>query len=109
MVLLLIHPPNYYEEINMVNQKCIVDMYLAAALLSYGAKLISVDRKDKRRQKFYFENSVSHIWSFNGTDVKKIPNPTLEEVECEYLGKTLMFQPNYTDSIRSIKSAIHVE
>ena len=93
----------------MTNEKYIADMYLAAALLSYGAKLRNVDRKDKRRQKFYFENSLPHIWSFNGTDVKKIPNPTIEEVESEFIGKTLMFPPNYPDSVRSIKSAIHVE
>jgi hypothetical protein len=88
--------------------KAISDMYLAAALISYGAKLVKVDRKDRKRQKFCFKNSIEKIYLIQGGQLVTIPDPSLDTIETEFIAKTLMLLPNYPDAIRSIKSSIHI-
>ena len=92
------------------NEKCIADMYLASALFAYGARLLKVDRDDRRRQKFCFDvTTVEHIFTIqSGNTVRLVPKPSIEVIENEFIAKTLLFPPNYPDAIRSIKSAIHV-
>lgn len=88
-------------------KKLISDMYLAAAILSYGGELISINRDDPKRQKFNFADGVEYIWVLDQNNVAKLMNPTLEEVEVKFFAKTLVFPPCYPDELRRIKSAIH--
>lgn len=90
------------------DQKRISDMYLAAALLSYGVKFTGVDRQDKARQKFRFEGVVPNVViaeeDVNLVNLKDIP---IEEFELHFLARRVWLPPSYPDSVRQIKSAIH--
>lgn len=91
----------------MTDEKQIGDMYLAAALLAYGAKLVRTDKSDKKHQKFIFaEGSVLKIVVDSGIPTV-ILHPTLSEIETKFISKELLFPPTYPDTIRNIKSLIH--
>lgn len=83
------------------------NMYLAAAIISYGGKLEKIDRTDKSRQKFVFSSETVTIRCV-GKDNEIIQKTAcLEEVLTMYSSKQLWFPPTYPDCIRDIKSAIH--
>ena len=42
-------------------EKPIGDMYLAAALVSYGGTLVRIDKADNRHQKFVFEDLLIEL------------------------------------------------
>lgn len=91
-----------------MNEKQIGDMYLAAALVSYGATMIRIDKADRKHQKFVFEdNTVSEIWVESGNIHLRVVNPIIKEIENYFFSKKLIYPPSYPDTIRSIKSAIH--
>lgn len=92
---------------NKDEEKSISDMYLAAAFLSYGARLVRIDKSDLRRQKFCFSGQISRIFVIEEDEVKQVKTPTLGDVEMAFINKTLMFPHNYPGSIGAIKSAIH--
>lgn len=88
--------------------KRIGDMYLAAALLAYGAYLKYVDHSDPKHKRFCFSREqIEQIYTLEGIIVLRKENPTLEDVETAYVARKLVFPPIYPDSIRRIKSAIH--
>jgi hypothetical protein len=92
------------------NKKQIGDMYLAAALLAYGADLQEVDRTDSRRQKFCFAGKVLNVFILNpDLSPDKLPEISIEEFETLFISKKLMFPASYPDAIRRIKSAIYSE
>ena len=90
-------------------EKEVGDMYLAAAMLSYGADLMRVDRSDQRRQKFVFRETMLPSIIISSDDVMVVPflQARLEDIETYFIGKRLWFPPSYPDCIRNIKSAIH--
>ena len=89
-------------------EKPIGDMYLAAALVSYGGTLVRIDKADNRHQKFVFEdNTVSEIWVESGNLHLRVVTPLIKDIETYFFAKRLIFPPSYPDTIRSIKSAIH--
>lgn len=92
----------------MDNNIEVSDMYLAAALLSYGAELEKVDKSDKRRQKFIFIGKVDKvlIYTDNGFYLI-IEEPSFAEIKSKYDSNRLFFPPAYPDAVRKIKSAIH--
>ncbi len=92
----------------MSDEKRVSDMYLAAALLSYGTKFVGVDRQDKARQKFRFEGMVPNTVIAN-EDVllKTLKDIPIDEFETHYLARRVWLPPSYPDSVRQIKSAIH--
>lgn len=85
------------------------DMYLAAALLSYGAELLEVDKTNIRRQKFLFSDRIDSIFVTESGVPVAIHDPKIKDVEMYFVSKRLMFPPNYPDCLRSIKSSIHSE
>lgn len=85
------------------------DMYLAAALLSYGASLSQVDKSNLRRQKFFFEDVIKEIYVMDGSLPLRVVSPSIKSVEMYFVSKRLMFPPTYPDCLRSIKSSIHSE
>lgn len=92
----------------MNNEKQIGDMYLAAALLAYGAKLIRVDKSDTKHQKFIFaEATIPRVYTISDITILAIVNPTLAQIESSFISKELMFPPTYPDTVRNIKSLIH--
>ncbi len=90
------------------NEFSVSDMYLAAALLSYGAELDRIDKSDKRRQKFIFVGKVEKvlIYTDNGFYLI-IEEPAFADIKSKYESKRLFFPPSYPDAVRSIKSSIH--
>ena len=93
-----------------MSKKQIGDMYLAAALLSYGADLQDVDRTDPRRQKFEFTGQVPNVVIIDSSHATSVlPEVSIREFETLFISKKLMFPPSYPDAIRRIKSAIYSE
>ena len=91
----------------MDEEKRITDMYLAAALHAYGFTLVRVDKTNYRRQQFYFSGGVPEVYRLDGLVPLRAVKPELDDVEMWYIAGKLMFPPNYPDSIKRIKSAIH--
>ena len=85
----------------------ISDMYMAAAFLSYGAELSGIDKSNPSRQVFEFDGEVEQIFVFAGNQILRIQTPTFEDIKTKYIGRNLVYPPEFVDSIRRIKSAIH--
>lgn len=91
-------------------EKTIGDMYLAAAFLSYGIQLDSIDRTIPRRQKFIFAKDCPlTIYTVHSGVVLAVHNATLNDLETNFASETLLFPPNYPDAIKRIKATIHSE
>lgn len=84
------------------------DMYLAAAVLAYGAELVKIDKSDRKRQKFFFSGKVDRIlvYTDNGFYLL-IEEPTFADIQQKYDSNRLFFPPTYPEAIRKIKSAIY--
>lgn len=84
------------------------DMYLAAALLSYGAEIAEIDKTNRNRQRITFRGEISKIlvYTDNGFYLV-IEKPIFAEVKSKYGNNKLFFPPSYPDAVRKIKSAIH--
>jgi hypothetical protein len=85
----------------------ISDMYLAATLLSYGAKLENIDRTNPNRQQFEFSGEIEEIWVLSGHSILRIENPTFDVIKTKFIGGVIVFPPAFIDCVRKIKSAIH--
>jgi hypothetical protein len=83
------------------------DMYLAATLLAYGAKLENIDRENPRRQLFKFSGEIEEIWIQAGHSILRIETPDFETIENKFIGGVLVYPPKFIDCVRKIKSAIH--
>ena len=91
----------------MNNAMKISDMYLAATLLAYGAKLENIDRTNPNRQQFEFSGEIEEIWVLSGHSILRIENPTFDVIKTKFIGASLVLPPNIFDCIRKIKSSIH--
>ena len=85
----------------------ISDMYLVAALVSYGAEYVEVDRSNPRRQKFIFAEAPHEIYVQDGNHQVRIEKPTLDDVKIKFDNRMLWYPTSYPDVLRSIKSNIH--
>ena len=84
------------------------DMYLAAALVSYGAELLDVDKRDRKRQKFIFGGKIDQVYVLSGNGgFAVLKSPEFSEIEAKFVAKRLCFLPNYPNSIRDMKSVIY--
>jgi hypothetical protein len=84
------------------------DMYLAAALLSYGTKFVGVNREDRSRQKFEFEGEVPNVVvASDDVQLTALKNIPIEQFETHFLSRRVWLPPSYPDCVRQIKSAIH--
>jgi len=84
----------------------LTDMYLIAALLAYGFQYSRVDRLNRNRQKFCFPtNKKFPVYTMNDGIIGSVML-NVEEIEEEYTLHSLMFPPNYPDTLRSVKYAI---
>jgi hypothetical protein len=83
------------------------DMYLVAALLSYGAEFTSIDRSDSRRQVFDFQDKPIAVYKFiEDCMVTKVEFIELSQVEILFQSGKLMFMPDYPNKIRNVKNII---
>jgi hypothetical protein len=84
------------------------EMYLAAALLSYGAELEDIDKTDINHKKFCFGGNIKQIFVLDSDHVVlRIVDPSFEDIKTKFVGQTLLFPPSYVDSVRRIKAAIY--
>lgn len=90
--------------------KAVNDMYLVAALLSYGAKLERVDKENPKRQVFHFVNGRIIVWEkISSNIISQVEFCELDQVELLFRSKRLMFLPDYHNFIRDTKSMIHAK
>ncbi len=88
--------------------KGISDMYMAAAVIAYGAIISNIDSEDQKRKRFFFDDGVENVYIINEKgDVIKKDYLTISEFERYYLLKRLLFPPSYPDAIRQIKTVIY--
>ena len=90
-----------------MNKKYIGDLFLAAAYLSYGAELDSIDKTNPDRQKFVFTKPPKEIYCMEGITPVRIVDPTFELIEMKYVSNSLMFPPGFISAIRRAKDAIY--
>ena len=89
-----------------MDEKEFTDMHLIAALLAYGFQYSRVDRTNRNRQKFCFPtNKKLPIYNTRDGIIGSVML-NVEEIEDEYTLRSLMFPPNYPDTLRSVKYAI---
>jgi hypothetical protein len=84
----------------------ISDMYLAAALTSFGHCYDHIDRSEKRL-KFMFPDKQTKVYLLREGTIAVLEYLYLEQVQAAYTSGQLMFLPDYPDKIKRIKSAIH--
>ena len=84
----------------------ISDMYLAAALISYGHCYETIDRTEKRL-KFMFPDKQSKVYLLREGTIAVLEYLYLDQVQAAYTSGQLMFLPDYPDKVKRIKSAIH--
>jgi hypothetical protein len=90
--------------------KQINDMYLVAALLSYGAELVKVDKENPNRQMFHFKDEAIKVWKLLNDDmVTRMEFADLDQVSLLFRSKRLIFLPNYHNFIKDVKSMIHAK
>jgi hypothetical protein len=90
-------------------EKCYSDMYFVAALLSYSPhSFCRVDKTDRKRQQFHFNDTVLEVFIMAPDGPKAMKEPTLDELQNWYTAGILMFKPNYPECIKKIKSEVHL-
>lgn len=82
------------------------DMYLIAALLSYGFKLLSSNRENKNKQYYYFDNSVQTVYVKSLDNAIEKVDADIEDVEVYFLSKQLMFLGSYPNILKDLKQDI---
>ena len=72
------------------------NIYEVAALMTFGAEIKEVDRKDKQHQEF--------VLAYSGDEDSTI----LRELQLKYQSETLMVNAvKFAENIRKLKSIIH--
>jgi hypothetical protein len=90
----------------MDEYKELTEMYLIAALLAYGFQYSKVDRTNRNRQKFCFSTSKKSPVFILTDGIIGSQVLGVEEIADQYTNRTLMYPPNYPDTLRSVKFAI---
>lgn len=84
------------------------DLYFAAALVSYGATVVGVNRDNPRAVVFTFDlNALQPVTvrTPSGTFQAVIDNP--ERLQLLHRSRALWYPPNYPDGLRSMKALIY--
>ena len=84
----------------------LTDMYLIAALVAYGFQYSNVDRTNQNRQKFCFPTNKKLPVFLLADGIVGSQMLGVEEIEDQYTIRTLLYPPNYPDTLRSVKYAI---
>ena len=94
------------EKQNYVDNQKFTDMYLIAALLSYGYKLLSSDRKNLNRQEFVFQSSYETVYVRDLNGEVYTENLSLQDASIYYQSKRLLLLGSYPDVLRGLKQDI---
>lgn len=90
-----------------MDEKQVVDMYFAAALISYGLRYLRIDRTNVNRQKFVFPNTELEVL----IDDEEFSSPTwqtlpIDQLEAHYHSQTLMYPGRFPECVKEIKNSI---
>lgn len=81
------------------------DIYLAAAMLSLGARLDGVDKSDPRHMEFTI---IAKDTKFESNNLPTPEPMDLESIEKQWVNGTLMINAvSFKDAIQRMKSVIH--
>lgn len=83
------------------------NMYLVAALLSYGAEIVEIDKTDSHRQVFDFKDQSIKVYKLIEHGVTEVEFSDLGQVELLFQSGRLMFMPEYSHKIRDVKNIVH--
>ena len=83
------------------------DMYLVAALISYGFQFEKVNRENPKRVEFLFPDKASTVYILQDGAISVLEFLGIEQIKSAYTCKTLMFLPGVFDVIRSVKGIIY--
>ena len=86
--------------------KQVSEIYLIAALLSYGYPQNDVDRTNPRRQVYTFEDEEQSVFLLvdGKIEERKID---LDRFESLFLANKVMLRPNYPSVLKSLKYSIY--
>lgn len=86
------------------------DMYLAALLISYGSRIVKVDKTDPKKQFFHFDKLPMRVFvvSDEGTPTATVFSDLLD-LQSQFLSRRIFFPPTFIDCLRSVKSHIYSE
>lgn len=100
-----------------MSKKSTSDIYLAAAFLASGARLVSTNREDVRHMIFEFEAPVTAALKIaptttpieTKTAVISVENVIdMEALETQWVNKTMTINAfEYAEAIRRMKSVVH--
>lgn len=90
----------------MIDNLEFTDMYLIAALLSYGFEVSYQDRKNTNRQKFYFTDSDKTVYvkTLDGDVHQEVLS--LEDMRLYFMSKRLLLPGSYPDILKGLKQDI---
>ncbi len=91
----------------MFKNKWTTDMYMAAALISYGAMVQDIDSSDEKRKKFMFSGLMKGVYVLDDNNQVVRKDLTVDEFEKFYISKKILFPSGYPDSIKQMKSVIY--
>lgn len=91
---------------NDYKDKEYTDLYLIAALLSYGFKVSSQDRTNTKRQKFFFQNSFQTVYVKTLDGDLHQESLSLDDIKMLFMSKRLLLPGSYPDILKGLKQDI---
>jgi len=89
----------------------ISDMYLAAALLAYGADYKGVDKTNRLRQKFLFDDDLKlssvFVYEPSAHITTTVCDPSYDEICNLFDSFRLLYPPNYPQVLRKMKTILY--
>lgn len=83
------------------------DLYLIAALVSYGYETEVIDDSDKNRQKYRFStDEVRKVFTLQPDGKSRWDMLDVHAVDKAYSSARLLFPPNYPEVLRKVKYSI---
>ena len=80
------------------------DIYLAAALLSLGAKLENTNKDDPRHMEFEFSSPSD----FQTGALRDLTEKSLDDLESQWVNRTLSVNAfDFAEAIKRMKSIVH--
>lgn len=87
--------------------RAVSDMYFVAALLSYGYKLVRIDKSNPRRQKFFFSLNDDAQVVIGGDAGVFSQHASIDEAEALFLSRSLLLPGKYVDTLKEVRATIH--
>jgi len=85
------------------------NMYLAAALVSYGAEIESVNRDNPRRLMWVFRTIPKFVYLLSDDEMETRSVESIDEIKALMASNKMLFMPNFVSSINHVKSYLFAE